>query len=353
MTSLIHALALVFGTALYVYLFAVLSSQRRAGAPGRMLLALVASSGLWYLGWLSVFYLRLTIGSGDSALITAVSVLAHAGGWASWPAGIAVAWFAYRDGELHFYWAILAAGAISGIASGVWTLGSLQIVLATLPVPLVIIFFLYREQVFGLLLPRSALLAAALGGGAALYVLAVPLAAALLESSFGSMPEGVRSLLLLGGVILWLTGEQGRGGDRLGKGLSVIVAALGTVVLAEYATGTDLGIDRLFISEGSNVPERMSAISALSFLLFGSAHLAAGRKGGALYFINAHIFGLLLNYLAIIGYIYDVTLLYGPYAALTMSYPAAISTFLPGPARPAMSAATNFAAAAPVGCCSV
>ncbi|MHB1205433.1 MAG: PAS domain S-box protein, partial [Rhodospirillaceae bacterium] len=134
--------------------------------------------------------------------------------------------------------------------------------------------------------------------------------------------------LLLGGVILWLTGEQGRGGDRLGKGLSVIVAALGTVVLAEYATGTDLGIDRLFISEGSNVPERMSAISALSFLLFGSAHLAAGRKGGALYFINAHIFGLLLNYLAIIGYIYDVTLLYGPYAALTMSYPAAISTFL-------------------------
>jgi signal transduction histidine kinase len=203
-TSLIHALALVFGTALYVYLFAVLSSQRRAGAPGRMLLALVASSGLWYLGWLAVFYLRLALGSGDSALITAVAVLAHTGGWASWPAGSAVAWFAWHEGEIPFYWSLLAAGAISGIASGVWTLGSLQIVLATLPVPLVIIFFLYRDQIFGLLLPRSALLAAALGGGAALYVLAVPLAATLLESRFVAVPEGVRSLLLLAGVIAFL-----------------------------------------------------------------------------------------------------------------------------------------------------
>ncbi|MGJ5815920.1 sensor histidine kinase [Paludibaculum fermentans] len=204
MTSLIHALALVFGTALYVYLFAVLSSQRRAAAAGRMLLALVACSGLWYLGWLSVFYLRLATDQGGSALVTALSVLAHAGGWASWPAGIAVAWFAWHEGERAFYWSLLAAGAVSGIASGVWPLGSLQTVLFTLPVPLVIIFFLYRQQIFGLLLPRSALLAAALGGGAALYVLAVPLTATLLAARFGAMHEGVRSLLLLCGVIVFL-----------------------------------------------------------------------------------------------------------------------------------------------------
>ncbi|WP_321472013.1 ATP-binding protein [uncultured Paludibaculum sp.] len=203
-TSLIHALALVFGTALYVYLFAVLSSQGRGAAAARVLLALVACSGLWYLGWLAVFYLRLTTGQGDSTLIAAITWLAHAGGWAAWPAGLAVAWFAWAQREIFFFWALLAAGAVSGIASGVWPLGSLQTVLATLPVPLLIIACLYRDQIFGLLLPRSALLAAVLGGAAAVYFLAVPLASTLIESRFGALPEGVRSILLLAGFIVFV-----------------------------------------------------------------------------------------------------------------------------------------------------
>lgn len=182
MTSLLHALALVFGSALYVYLFAVLSTQTRSPAA-RTLLVLSACSGAWYLGWLVLFFLP--------APSPPLTWFAHTAGWAAWPAGIGVAWFAWNCSERLFFWCLMSAGALSGIASGIWPLGSLQTVLATLPVPLLILVFLHRQQIFGLLLPRSALLAAALGGAAAVYFLA---------ASF--LPA--RAVLLWAGAVVFL-----------------------------------------------------------------------------------------------------------------------------------------------------
>lgn len=200
MIRLLHALALVFGTALYVYLFAVLSSQRR-GAAARALLVLIGCSGAWYLGWLALFYLKATTppGAAGFALLTN---LAHTAGWAAWPAGMVVCWFAWQHRERVFFWTLLAAGALSGIVSGIWPLGSIQTVLATLPVPLLILVFLRRQQIFGLLLPRSALLAAALGGAAGTYFLTVPFASSFLEAR--TIQEGTRSVLLLGGFLLFV-----------------------------------------------------------------------------------------------------------------------------------------------------
>jgi signal transduction histidine kinase len=189
---------------LYVYLFAVLTSQPRQERAARLLLALVSSSGLWYLGRLVMFYLGLASGPQLAGVAAVVDFLANAGGWLAWPIGIALAWYSWWQHERRFWAALMLAGTVSGIASGVWPLGSFPTVLGTLPAPLVIVWFLYREQIFGLLLPRRALLAAALGGSAALYLVLTPLGAEGLRQWLGLLPEVTRVALVAAGAIIFL-----------------------------------------------------------------------------------------------------------------------------------------------------
>jgi signal transduction histidine kinase len=107
--------------------------------------------------------------------------------------------------------------------------------------------------------------------------------------------------------------------------LAVILIALFT--LAEYLTGADSGFDRLFFREklqtsGASFPGRPSPHTAFSFALIGSALLLMrGRT------VRAHrlaqTFALAVAFialLALVGYIYQVALLYSinPYTGMAL-----------------------------------
>ena len=69
--------------------------------------------------------------------------------------------------------------------------------------------------------------------------------------------------------------RSGRQVRRLAKAIGIVVAALGLLTLAEYATGADLGIDQILFPDLAAPaplhPGRMAPNSALAFLLLGLA----------------------------------------------------------------------------------
>lgn len=200
----LHALALVIGSSIYFYLLTVLLTQKRRGWPGRLIIALVMSSGLWYLGNLFAVYLRMGTDSEHTLPRTVALFLANVGGWAAWPAGIALAWHAFRRKETQFLIALCGCGAVSGIASGVFPLGSFPTVIATLPTPITIVWFLDRGQVFGLYLPRRAVMAAIFGMCTALYVVLVTPVANLLRDWLDAKEDVTSIALLFGGAIVFI-----------------------------------------------------------------------------------------------------------------------------------------------------
>jgi signal transduction histidine kinase len=201
---LLHASALVAGSAVYFYLFTVLTTQPRKGWAGRLLLALVFTSGVWYLGNLVAVYLQLGTWREQRAGMTVALLLANAGGWAAWPIGAGVAWHALRLNERRFFVALMACAVVSAFASLKYPFGSLPTVLGTLPVPLAIFWFLMRDQIFGFYLPRRAILAAVFGGFTAGYVLLVQPLARWVEGWLGAVPDVTQIALLFAGAIAFI-----------------------------------------------------------------------------------------------------------------------------------------------------
>jgi signal transduction histidine kinase len=201
---LFQAVALVIGSSLYFYLMTVLLTQARRGWPGRLLTGLVACSGLWYMGNLFAVYLVLGTGREHGLAHTAAVVFANIGGWGAWPVGIALAWHAFRRKETEFLIALCGCGAVSGIASGVFPLGSFPTVVATLPTPITIIWYLERRQIFGLYLPRRAVVAAVFGMAAALYMMLVVPAAELLRAWLDAREDVTAVALLFGGAVVFI-----------------------------------------------------------------------------------------------------------------------------------------------------
>jgi signal transduction histidine kinase/ActR/RegA family two-component response regulator len=107
---------------------------------------------------------------------------------------------------------------------------------------------------------------------------------------------------------------------RSGGAVGVVVAAIGATVLIEYATGIDLGIDRLFVfdrawgSLGVVAPGRMGPPGAVSWTILGLAMVFASSSSTrrwpramapALSLVTMSIASLTL-----LGYLYGVTALY-------------------------------------------
>ena len=111
---------------------------------------------------------------------------------------------------------------------------------------------------------------------------------------------------------------------RLVLPVGVLTVALGGVTLLEDLFGWSLGIDRLpGIDFGSDVP-RMAPATAVSFVLLGSAVIAAAT-GRTRLLRGFAVAALCVAQVAILGYAYGVSSLYSIAGATTMALHAALS----------------------------
>ncbi|MBX3066583.1 MAG: PAS domain S-box protein [Anaerolineae bacterium] len=99
---------------------------------------------------------------------------------------------------------------------------------------------------------------------------------------------------------------------RIAALLALVIIVLALLTLLEYQANLDLGIDQLFVHDASEVlyPGRMSVITAVNFLVVGSALIiyALTRFHGL-----AHIITLICTFLssiAVIGYLFNTESLY-------------------------------------------
>jgi PAS domain S-box-containing protein len=128
------------------------------------------------------------------------------------------------------------------------------------------------------------------------------------------------------------TGPRGRNLARVG---GLLVALVGLVTLAEYATGRDLLVDRLIFPEApgavpGSFPGRMAPNSALAFLLLGMALLVHDREtlGGSRPAQLLALAAALVPLQAVIGYVYGVEPLKGLAAYTRVPFYAGIGFLL-------------------------
>ncbi len=131
--------------------------------------------------------------------------------------------------------------------------------------------------------------------------------------------------LLFAGTSLWLlsTPWRARGGKRrhlAARLCAVVVAAAGVIILGEYLSGRDFGIDQIFFrdvaaADGSSAahPGRPTLNTAFALLLAGIALLSLRRRGRvAPTLVQACALVTLLSCLLVFtGFIYQATFLYG------------------------------------------
>lgn len=148
-----------------------------------------------------------------------------------------------------------------------------------------------------------------------------------LRSIVPGLPEMVPNtalLFVLAGVALLSRGGEKSGVERASVNLvtsaaALVIVLIGMLTLAQYLFGLDLRLDRLLLPRSEPVgdapvfPGRMSPHTAFNFLLAGCALLLADietRRG-----IRPTEFLALMiasvSFVALIGYVYGVTALYG------------------------------------------
>src|ERR1044071_2705681 len=145
---------------------------------------------------------------------------------------------------------------------------------------------------------------------------------ATLKNVLPGQPQMVPNTALgfiLSSASLWLLRAEpvAARSRRAARACAGVVALMSLLTLAEYLSGRDLRIDRLLFNDslrgGASFPGRPSPHTALGFLLAGSALLFLSARGR-----RAHHFAqtlaaaaLLVALLALVGYFYEVTFLYG------------------------------------------
>ena len=144
---------------------------------------------------------------------------------------------------------------------------------------------------------------------------------ALLKSIFPglvTMKANTAVAFVLAGAALWLlhVEQAGRRVRRLVIACAAVTALIGLLTLGEYLLGWDLRIDQVLFREppgsvGTSQPGRMAPATALNFLLLGLA-LLLFHAGFAFRRAQSLTLGAgLVALLALIGYVYGVTALYG------------------------------------------
>ncbi len=114
-------------------------------------------------------------------------------------------------------------------------------------------------------------------------------------------------LLLAGSCCLLLSQQQDVPyWQWLGKGLALLVVLLGGITTAQYVLGFNAGIDQLLLTAPVNevlspYPGRMSLMSALSFLLLGSALLLLEKPRA---WSAVQLLALIVLLLALLAFVY-------------------------------------------------
>lgn len=151
-----------------------------------------------------------------------------------------------------------------------------------------------------------------------------------------TMKANTAMAFLLIGISLWLLQEQTRTQmRRVAQGCACAVSLIGLLTLSEYLFGWNLGIDQLLFREpvtaiATSNPGRMAPNTALNFLMIGLALLLLDvepRRGvrPAPFLTLAAGF---VAVLALLGYVYGVTALYGFLAYTKMAVHTAVTFFV-------------------------
>lgn len=133
-----------------------------------------------------------------------------------------------------------------------------------------------------------------------------------------TMKANTALAFILAGMSLWMLGtdQASLRRRRIAVACAALVALIGSLTLAEYLFGWNLGIDQLLFQESSDAagtshPGRMAPTTALNFILIGAAlallDAARGFRAVQLLVVLAGFIGLL----GVIGYLYRVKALYG------------------------------------------
>ena len=141
-----------------------------------------------------------------------------------------------------------------------------------------------------------------------------------LHPKLATMKSNTALAFLLAGVALVLLESRplDRRVLRCAQGCALTVVLVAVLTLGEYAAGWDLRIDEFFFTDtrhglGSPFPGRMGVNTALSFLLLGVALLGLDietRRGQRPAQLLA-LAGGAVAVVALVGYFYSVTMLYG------------------------------------------
>jgi diguanylate cyclase (GGDEF)-like protein/PAS domain S-box-containing protein len=121
-------------------------------------------------------------------------------------------------------------------------------------------------------------------------------------------------------------------GSRFARVTAVVVAALATASIAEYATGWSLGIDQTFFRDaagGSRYPGRMALTAALC-LIFAATGLLAIRRGRDRLVTWLAMSMLTVGWLGSLGYLFGVRGLYTVGALSPMAAPTAVTFVILG-----------------------
>jgi PAS domain S-box-containing protein len=139
-------------------------------------------------------------------------------------------------------------------------------------------------------------------------------------------PMTAVSFILVGAALWLLTTKQH---TPWAQTLGLVVAGISLLKLIDLVLGTNIGIDRLLFPDKLNasaVPNRMAPNTVICFLLLGSALYLNGRANPRLvrFTQGLTLVTILIAFLALIGYVYDVTPFYGMLTYIPMALNTAI-----------------------------
>jgi hypothetical protein len=132
-------------------------------------------------------------------------------------------------------------------------------------------------------------------------------------------------------LLLQVTPGRGQWRGRVGRACALLAAAIGVLTLAEYVVDVDVGIDQLLVRApdgevGTSSPGRMAPNTATSFVLAGAA-LVLQDSGTRAFRSTAQVLTitvLLAGFVAITGYVFSTTALYGVAGYTSMAVHTAV-----------------------------
>ena len=140
---------------------------------------------------------------------------------------------------------------------------------------------------------------------------------------------------LLAGIALWVASQENVKplALRLAQICRIIVFLIGLLTLGEYQFERNIGIDQLIFTDlqtpQAAFPGRMAFATALCFALIGAASISSHAGTGKVLDAGQYlaVVAVLISFLALVGYIYDVQALHqlGPYSSMALHTAAGLA----------------------------